>query len=651
MPDPTPPDGKIFPRNLTARADHVVRGNPAATRPESGVDNCFPGLEFDQRNLDKAFFPGLRVDFQRPLGSRVLAVTDGTAAAAQGLTNTDLTDDDNPVYIWALCGHTTVDQPENPAPVITCRQLRGLGVWRRVHDLLPGRIAVLLGPGPGFSSPGATAVGDLDALRRSNGGFVRRGPDGRFQLAVLVADRARYLDPDGVIDPEVYEPGDLTLSLCAPWQYDFRDCGCFYWAASKPDVTSNADGSVPQMNFLRRDRAPVPDLDTDEPRPGAERGARRALEFTWPGLIRDWGVLPVVLNDREVEPDALGVPAAPAVQPLTRPKVIAELKRLATVEHALCVEYLFAHYSLNAPRELPEGTDPRSLTARIHAAAAEIFAVAIDEMRHLRWVNEALGTLDQPVVLGRAAQIERDGVHPFELRRLDPDVLQWFIDVEAPSQQAGTGVDGMYVQLHETLVRQPELFPEDPGGRLAHLIKLIIDEGGDHFRRFTAVKRHLAAIDPRQYLRTLGAGDGSPLQTRLLELSDQYYAILLGTLHTTLGLGDRAGGVLIEQSRRTMTNLHETNHALAARGVAPRFTLPAWLTAPGGGQPGARANGQATRDAAIVAISALQDLRSVRDAATRSMAVRQEGDVRTLLTVLDLHDGGGPGGGGPGGGG
>ncbi|MFC5662643.1 LodA/GoxA family CTQ-dependent oxidase [Kitasatospora misakiensis] len=648
MTDPTP-DGKIFPRNLTARADHVVRGNPAATRPESGVDNCFPGLEIDQRNLDRAFFPGLRVDFQRLNGSRALAVAGGPAAA-QGLRDSDLMDEANPVFVWALCGRTTVDQTEAQAPVISCRGMDGLDVWRRVHDLLPGRIAVLLGPGPGFSSPGATIVGDLNGIRRNNNSFVRRGPGGRFRLAVLIADRARYLDENGVIDPEVYEPGDLTRTLCAPWQYDFRDCACFYWAASKPDVTSSPDGAVPQLNFLRRDRALTPDLDTDAGAPGAERGVRTELEFTYQGLISDWGVLPPVLNDREA--DTLGIPAAPAVELLSRAEVIAKLRDLATVEHALCVEYLFAHYSLNAPRELPRGTGPTTLTGRIHAAAAEIFAVAIDEMRHLRWVNEALGTLGEPVSLGRAANIDRDGPHPFQLRRLDPEVLSWFIEVEAPSQAAGTGIDGMYVRLHETLVRHPELFPEDPDGRLGHLVKLIIDEGGDHFRRFKTVERHLSALDPQQYLRTLGPGDGSPLQTQLLDLADQYYAILLSTLHSTLSLGDRAGGVLIEQSRRTMANLHETHHALAARGVAPRFTLPAWLTpAPGGGGgggpvAGGLVDGQVTRAAALAAIEAQRAIGKLGDQATRSMAHRQQRDVRALLTVLALHSGDGDGDGG-----
>ena len=54
---------KIYPRNLTARAAYRVQGNPESTRLESGVGNCFPGLEFDHRNLDRRFLPGVVVEF------------------------------------------------------------------------------------------------------------------------------------------------------------------------------------------------------------------------------------------------------------------------------------------------------------------------------------------------------------------------------------------------------------------------------------------------------------------------------------------------------------------------------------------------------------------------------------------------------------
>ncbi|MFD3761466.1 LodA/GoxA family CTQ-dependent oxidase [Streptomyces sp. NPDC058622] len=620
MPDLTP-DGKIFPRNLTARADHIVHGNPSGTRPESGVDNCYPGLEFDQRNMDKKFFPGLTVDFHRDEGSRVIAVTGGIAAApAQGLTDADLNVRGQPLYLWALCGRTTVDQPETAAPPINCRGKDGLNVWRHAHDLLPGRIAIVIGPGPGISSPGLASVGNLNQLRMADNSFVARGPAGRVSLAVLVSDRRLYLNPDGVIDPEAYGPGDLTRSMCAPWQYDFRDCMCFYWAASKPDVTSNADDTVPQMNFLRLNRTPTPDIDHDVD------NARRSLEMDYPDVIADWNVLPVVLNDRES--DSIEDPTPPAGQELSRQELIERLRELATVEHALCVEYLYAHYSLNAPRELPATALPGSLVARTHRAADEVFQVAVDEMRHMRWVNEALGTLGEAPVVQRAEKIERYK-HDFALRELDEKQLKWFIDVEKPSRNLGTSVDGMYVELHQTLVKEPPQIPE--AGRLAHLIKLIIDEGEDHFQRFTAVKSHLAPFTPAQYLRTLRPGNGTPLQTELLELSDQYYAILLGLLESTFAIGDRAGGVLMAQSRTVMEFLHQTNHLLALRGIAPRFTLPAGL----GGVGGPLADGQLTREAVLAAIRAHEAIRPLGDVAARALVNAQQPSIEALLALLD----------------
>ena len=47
--------------NSAAVASKVV-GNSVSTRLESGVGNCFPGLECDLRNLERRFFPLLEVD-------------------------------------------------------------------------------------------------------------------------------------------------------------------------------------------------------------------------------------------------------------------------------------------------------------------------------------------------------------------------------------------------------------------------------------------------------------------------------------------------------------------------------------------------------------------------------------------------------------
>ncbi|MDT9698413.1 ferritin-like domain-containing protein [Streptomyces sp. P17] len=635
MPDLPAPDGKFFPRNLTARADYRVPGNPSGTRAESGVDNCFPGLEFDQRNLDTGFFPGIRVDFHRDEGARVLAFT-GEPALAQGLTDADLSDT-RPLYVRALCGRTTVDQSEQQVPTVDCAPLSGLDVWRHVHDLLPGTVTVLLAP---IATP-PPAVPDLNGTRLTGNSFVQRDAQGRVESAVLTAPRARYLDADGVIDPEVYRPGELTRSLCAPWQYDFRDCGCFYWAASKPDVTSSADGSVPEVNFLRADRGtpPAPDLSSDQ------GGRRTALEFTYPQLIRDWQVLPVVLDDREQEepvstPRAMPAAVAAARDLMSPEDVAKELTKLAGVEHALCVEYLYAHYSLNAPQFLPRSAD--ELTRRAHAAGQEVFAVAIDEMRHLRWVNEALAMLGRQPVLDRATVIDREIDHEFGLERLTRDRLQWFVDVEAPSRHVAddpddpVGLDGMYVKLHMSVVQQLDLFPQ--GDRLAHLIKLIIDEGGDHYRRFLAVQDHLAGLQENQYLRRLDA-QADAAETELLDISDQYYVLLLGTLRASLELFDSAGGALMAQTRLVMTNLQELHHVLAGRGVGPRFTMPV-LPDQDGGTPAemSTAYRQLARDAAATVTATLPAV-ARRDGRLRPMVLRHMTDVEAVLAALTALDG------------
>src|ERR1700704_3879196 len=65
---------KLIPRNVAAlrRGQNPsviargVPGNPVSTRLESGIGNCFPGLECDLRNLERRFFPFLEVDFENP---------------------------------------------------------------------------------------------------------------------------------------------------------------------------------------------------------------------------------------------------------------------------------------------------------------------------------------------------------------------------------------------------------------------------------------------------------------------------------------------------------------------------------------------------------------------------------------------------------
>jgi hypothetical protein len=56
---------------------------------------------------------------------------------------------------------------------------------------------------------------------------------------------------------DLVQPGELTQGLCAPWQNDYRECACYYWAASRPDyvnVEISADGLSHGDSWLAKRR-------------------------------------------------------------------------------------------------------------------------------------------------------------------------------------------------------------------------------------------------------------------------------------------------------------------------------------------------------------------------------------------------------------
>ena len=80
---------KIDPKNLTAQLHYRAAGNPPSTVADSAISNCFPGLEFDVRNIWRRLFAGIELheadnyvvkgegDLQRLQGRRLLRVANG----------------------------------------------------------------------------------------------------------------------------------------------------------------------------------------------------------------------------------------------------------------------------------------------------------------------------------------------------------------------------------------------------------------------------------------------------------------------------------------------------------------------------------------------------------------------------------------------
>ncbi len=372
---------KIFPRNLTAQAAYLVPGNPVITRPEDAVANCFPGLEIDIRNLDRRFFPGLVFDFIED-GAR-LAYVD----AFQDPDLTQNTDEARQLYLQLANddlqnklskGSWYLDAIEQNSLRISMGSLVDTTAWRIVRSLELGPVTIR-----------------LKQRKTEHGGI----PHGRKHMLTLKGWRRQFMDPKTGVLNGAYQPGELMLGLCSPWQHDFRDCACFYWAANHPDIvlpeiypgesTSEAatDPSVVNVpiDWMRDDRASalaaqaLPTI-----------GENRVFQIDHFQINRIWQDLNVVLEGREIS--GLYVPQTIfTANPFGSPKELAdELRnRLGPLEIALTFEYLYARFSLLGETEAKD----EMLRSAVTLARELLLLIAASEMQHLRWVNQMLWDL------------------------------------------------------------------------------------------------------------------------------------------------------------------------------------------------------------------------------------------------------------------
>ena len=629
---PTPPSDlndepnkvKVFPRNLTARADYIVRGNPTNSRPESVVNNSFPGLEIDTRTLEERFFPGIAFDFLREDGAVLTEITDPLLAKIFDSHNLTVKGSPtSPLYLMGIYGRTVTDE-DHPDPFdffwygvysveSNKRATVGPQIWRRVNALLPGRVAIAIGR---IDTPLADRSRAFRLFEKvynaqtSSDSILIEPKKGPFQFAVLAAERASYLTDDGVLDPDLFEPGDFTKTMCAPWMYDFRDCYCVYWASNKPDIVASPDGESPYVDFIRK-RYPTDEMSYAAPEQPNPIRTRYQKELDYQDMVEGWWErLPVVLDGKEQVPSDSSVVRHQAgleeakllsvSQCQTPEETIAELHHLAEVEHAVMVQYLYAYYSL-AVLPPSDHTDPWETSgtpeARIQGAADQLMQIAMAEMRHFLWANLALRKLGARPSLGRAKTLPEPpqpgsgrksyvGIKDkeylnkrFVLSPLDRVTLDWFIEVEAPSKVINEGLDGMYVEVLESVAHWD---PQDLNSRdihpdaityLTHLVKLIIDEGHDHYTRFRAIRATLADIPEARYLNRLQSPEGPRLE-EYLGLVDQLYHLTLFLVGISLMFtSDELQSYATKQAVGVMRQLDAVARVLASDGALPGFRL------------------------------------------------------------------------------
>jgi len=560
------------PKNLAGKAapptrpgqsqPYRVAGNPVSTLPESAVANCYPGLELDHRNLDSRFFAGLIFIFTDSsdefTGARLIDI-DSSDPELAGETKTQIASfvsEFKPEDAWFLA---SIEQGSN-GPLATRdsngKPFSGLVVWRLVRSLEAALVRITL-----------EKRGDRKGSRERT-------------TKTFAGHRRVYMDADGRINA-AYRPGELQQSLCAPWQHDFRDCTCLYWAANHPDIalgpspanvgdlehSPDSEAADPMIMWMRRDRDP--DALTLPLRLQQED---RNLEIDYYEINQRWQQLNFVLAGRETP--SVYVPDDTAVAvPFDTPKELEDQLVLAAgVELALAAEYLYAMYSLD------ENAGDSQTQADVLFAKHELLAIAVSEMRHLRWANQirmelrhtGILSTDFVPVLSAGPRVpcgtksrNREcigGYRPTSMEPVSLPRLQDFLDAERPS---GT-FHGLYARVFSTL-RSYHHVPF-----LTELASRIIADGVRHYSRFSEVRALLS-----RYLKTesgqAARGIVRSFQKDLAEDSSDYRVVrsLCKEIVTSLGEGYLKGDVEdaanIVRARTAMHDLDEECNRLAAQ--------------------------------------------------------------------------------------
>ena len=552
------PKVKLIPRNVAAlrrglaprQTPRTVAGNPVTTRLESGVGNCFPGLECDLRNLERRFFPFLEVNISdNRIGVLGVDLTGARAASQAGnLSAADL----------ALYTRLSQDIGAGRA----WRVARLSGVFGTLGQLALD-IATLQPPSAGQGRRPPDAWTAIRMLREGSLVVLNlRGPGSASMQ--LQGNRNRYLDDNGAL-AGIFLPGELTQSLCSPWTHDFRDCGCYYWASNHPDIAQpplpTATTNEPRWNLAvpweRQDRAiganPPPPARAADPTP---------IELRHREINTRWQTLNFVVGRREVVAPFVMRPMTD--NPLASAAQLARFLRYAAgVELTVAQEYLTAAYSLRLPAGLPQ-----PLADDIRVSHAELMRIAIGEMRHLRAVNEVLRALLPPGAAFTPALQPASRLPGKQPGTFDPatftaatrQAIQNFIDIEAPS----VSVDGVYARILATLERDG---PHDA----EQSVRTVMAEGEDHFEAFRAIQVWLSAHQESQYLRSANNTAPPANDPDHQELQARYRDIL-EQLHRGYMFGNPGGAPDINAARMDMVGpLDAAAQRIAQRGFLVIF--------------------------------------------------------------------------------
>jgi|GEM_PF-268119 len=252
----------LIPRNASARRaaelHYVAAGNPVSSRPVMAIGNCTPGLEMDFRAVWRRVFAGIVL---REYDNLVMEIEDPRYSALKDRRLQKVEYTVNGEVRSFLTQTTQI----GPSPADPDGQSVVLSFEANPHGLAPLEWSNLLARML-HERAGQTVTCHFTTVDARLGMVPWEEGKGH---AVEMTVRPFFENDGALISTALAEPGELTQGLCSPWQNDYRECSCYYWASARPDfvnIEPGRSGLTKGDNWLQKVRTGsyVPDDYVDE---------------------------------------------------------------------------------------------------------------------------------------------------------------------------------------------------------------------------------------------------------------------------------------------------------------------------------------------------------------------------------------------------
>lgn len=230
---------EIKPNNLTAQLHYRGAGNPFSVLPRTAISNSFPGLEFDFRNLWRRAFEGI------VLMENNNYVVEAESREYDCLVTRRLVRVEKHFTMVATSG--PVFPQGDSRPLATSVNLNAVSFMEWSNSLAKTI----------YENQGKEVTCEFTKKKPADKEvFVDK--DHPIKTISRKMKVRKFFEADtAAFAAGLLEPGELTQGLCAPWQNDYRECACYYWAASRPDyvnVEPSADGLSHGDSWLAKER-------------------------------------------------------------------------------------------------------------------------------------------------------------------------------------------------------------------------------------------------------------------------------------------------------------------------------------------------------------------------------------------------------------